>query len=124
MAASPPFTPPAATHAQGTAPRAVRFRHPAYPSSAPDLLVLMAADGDGGLDFDVALTACCIVADADWDDGYLAQPLGRDNLIQRVDRPQDGSLRGLEYFFCLRERGPSCIPPLGFPPSLLLRRNL
>src|SRR4051794_24502718 len=34
MAAFPPFTPPAATYALGTAPRAVRFRHPVYPSSA------------------------------------------------------------------------------------------
>ncbi|KAK3367396.1 hypothetical protein B0T24DRAFT_635758 [Lasiosphaeria ovina] len=105
MAAIPPFTPPAATHAVGTTPRAVRFRHPAYPSSAPNLLVLMAADGDGGLDFDVALTACCIVADADWDDGYLAQASAGNNL-QRIDRPQDGLLDGLEYFFCVKERDP------------------
>ncbi|POR32602.1 Uncharacterized protein TPAR_07172 [Tolypocladium paradoxum] len=108
MAALPPFTPPAATHALGTAPRAVRFRHPAYPSSAPDLLVLRAADGDGGLDFDVALTACCIVANADWDDGHLAQKtLAGDHVLQRVDRPQDGLLRGREYFFCVEGRDPS-----------------
>jgi hypothetical protein len=110
MGAFPPLTPPAATHTLGTAPRAVRFRHPAYPSSAPDLLVLMATDGDGGLDFDIALTACCIVADTNWDDGYLAQTVAGNNVLQRVDRPQDGLLRGFEYFFCVKERDPLCIP--------------
>jgi hypothetical protein len=70
----------------------------------------MAADGDSGLDFDVALTACCIVADANWDDGYLAQTVAGNNVLQRVDRPQDGLLRGLEYFFCVKGRDPLCIP--------------
>ena len=72
MTVFPPFMPLAVTYTPGTAPYVVRFRHPAYPSSAPDLLVLMAVDGDGGLDFDVVLTACYIVADVDWGDRYLA----------------------------------------------------
>ncbi|KAK0655297.1 hypothetical protein B0T16DRAFT_341490 [Cercophora newfieldiana] len=107
MAALPRFTPPATTHGPGTAPRVVRFRHPAYPSSAPDLLVLTAADGDGGLDFDVALTSCCIVADMPWDDGYLAQKDGAgDDSLQRIDRPPDGLLHGRKYFFCVKGREP------------------
>ncbi len=70
------------------------------PSSAPNLLVLMAADGDGGLDFDVALTSCCIVADTHWDNGYLAQKDGAgDDGLQQIDRPRDGLLHGREFFF-------------------------
>ncbi|KAK4233616.1 hypothetical protein C8A03DRAFT_47881 [Achaetomium macrosporum] len=107
MVALPPFTPPAATHGQGAAPRTVRFRHPAYPSSAPDLLVLLAADGDGALDFDIAIIACCIVANVGWDDGYLAQKaLGANDVFQQVDRPNDGLLRGHEYFFCVKGHDP------------------
>jgi len=63
--------PLAVTYTLGTAPCVVRFRHLAYPSLAPDLLVLIAVDGNGGLDFDVVLTACYIVADVDWGDRYL-----------------------------------------------------
>lgn len=101
MAALPAFTPPAAAYSLGPTPRAVRFRHPAYPDPAPDLLVLMAADdGDGGLDFDLALAACCIIAGVNWDGGYLALKASESNDLQRVDRPQDGSLHGREYFFC------------------------
>ncbi|AEO62005.1 hypothetical protein MYCTH_2312885 [Thermothelomyces thermophilus ATCC 42464] len=107
MVALRPFTPPAAAYALGSTPRAVRFRHPAYPSSAPDLLVLMAADG-GGLDFDIALTACCIVAGVGWDDGYLAQKdLTEDAIFQQVNRPNDGLLHGSEYFFCVKGHDPS-----------------
>ncbi|KAK0712180.1 hypothetical protein B0T21DRAFT_297413 [Apiosordaria backusii] len=111
MAALPPFTPPAITHDPGIASREICFRHPAYPSSAPDLLVLTAADSDGGLDFDVALVSCCIVADVRWDDGYLAQKDvagGSSNQsFRRIDRPPDGTLRGREFFFCIAGREPS-----------------
>ena len=116
MGALPPFTPPAETHALGTAPRSVRFRHPAYPSSTPDLIVLRAPDGDG-LDYDLALTACCIVANVDWDEGYLAEAWAENNVLQRIDRPQDGLLRGLEYFLCVKERDQLCMSP---PCFLLL----
>jgi hypothetical protein len=74
------------------APHKVRFRHPAYPSTIPSLLVLMAVDGGGGLDFDITLAACCIVADTDWEDGYLAQRASAGNLnpiLQQVGRPLD-----------------------------------
>ncbi|OAA66551.1 hypothetical protein SPI_01127 [Niveomyces insectorum RCEF 264] len=107
MAALPPFTPPAETHSLGPTPRAVRFRHPAYPDSTPDLLVLMAADGDGGLDYDLALAACCIVAGVHWDGGYLAQKALGNHDLQRVDRPHDGLLRAREYFFCVDGQDPS-----------------
>jgi hypothetical protein len=72
----------------------------------------MAADSEGGLDFDLALTSCCIVADTRWDHGYLAQKAGAgDDVLGHVDRPQDGLLRGDEYFFCVEGHEPSsCIP--------------
>lgn len=110
MAALPALTPPAAVYSLGPTPRAVRFRHPAYPDSAPDLLVLMAADdGDGGLDFDLTLAACCIIAGVNWDGGYLALKASESNDLQRVDRPQDGSLHGREYFFCVNGDDPRCM---------------
>jgi hypothetical protein len=113
MAALPPFTPPAVTHGQAAgqaAPRAVRFRHPAYPSVAPDLLVLMAADSGGGLDYDIALASCCIVANTRWDGGYLAQRAqAGDPALTRAGRPEDGLLRGREYFYCIEGQEPlSC----------------
>ena len=63
-------------------------------------------DGDGGLDFDIAMTACCIITDTPWDRGYFAQRAAaaaeaEDPVLQRVDRPQDGLLRHLDYFFCV-----------------------
>ncbi|EPE04359.1 proteasome activator subunit [Ophiostoma piceae UAMH 11346] len=80
MAALPAFTPPVAAYSLGPMLRAVRFRHPAYPDSAPDLLVLMAVDdGNGGLDFDLALAACCIIAGVNWDGGYLALKASESN---------------------------------------------
>jgi len=119
MAALPPFTPPAITHDPRIAPREICFRHPAYPSSAPDLLVLTAADSDGGLDFDVALVSCCIVADVRWDGGYLAQKDvagGSSNQsFRRIDRPPGGTLRGREFFFCIEGCEPSSC---AFPPFL------
>ncbi len=113
MAALARLAPPAATHALRTRPRVVRFRHPAYPG-APPLLVLVAADG-GGLNFDLALTACCIIADSDWDNGYLAQARPGASL-QRVDRPEDGLLHDLEYFFCATD-DPCCMPTTLLFPS-------
>lgn len=109
MAALPPFTPPTATLTQGPEPRAVRFRHPAYPASAPNLLVLMGADVDGSLDFDLALAACSIVAGVEWGGGgYLAlnSPGPDASSLQRVDRPPDGLLRGRMYFFCVNDEDP------------------
>ncbi|KAK3904798.1 hypothetical protein C8A05DRAFT_13369 [Staphylotrichum tortipilum] len=121
MAPLPPLAPPSAAHAPAPRPRVVRFRHPAYPNSTPDLLVLMAADGgdnNGGLDFDVALTSCCIITNTPWDDGYLALKatapasvgaagVERVTEFQRVERPHDGLLRGTDYFFCVDGREPS-----------------
>jgi hypothetical protein len=52
----------------------------------------MAVDGGGGLDFDITLAACCIVADTDWEDGYLAQRASAGNLnpiLQQVGQPLD-----------------------------------
>jgi len=106
-AALPAFPPPAVEHGSTAAPRDVRFRHPAYPSSAPDLLVLMAADGDGGLDFDLALTSCCIVTATDWDSGYLARKYtSADSAFHEITRPPDGILCGREFFFCVRGQDP------------------
>ncbi|KAK3311626.1 uncharacterized protein B0T15DRAFT_522082 [Chaetomium strumarium] len=103
----PPLTPPAATYGLGAALPTVRFRHPAYPRSASDLLVLMATDGEGALDFDIAMVACCIVANMGWDDGYLAQKASAGNdALQQVDRPNDGLLSAGEYLFCIKGQDP------------------
>lgn len=96
-----PLTPPANVHgfAQTSAKfKTVWFRHPAYPDLAPDLLNLGGVDG---VDFDLALTACCIVADKRWDDGYLATKEPGGELLE-VERPSDGLLRGKCYFFCIK----------------------
>ncbi|KAL8346110.1 hypothetical protein RB598_000149 [Gaeumannomyces tritici] len=96
-----PLTPPAEAHrfAQTSAKlKTVRFRHPAYPDLVPYLLNLGGVDG---VDFDLALTACCIVANTPWDDGYLATKEPGGGLLE-ADRPSDGLLRGTCYFFCIK----------------------
>jgi hypothetical protein len=50
--------------------------------------------------------------------------LAGDHVLQRVARPQDGLLRGREYFFCVEGHDPSlCMSPLSSllpPPSSFL----
>ena len=79
----------------------IEFRHPAYPDSAPALLRLSAVD-DGGIDFDTAFLACCVITGNTWSSAWLAQR-GREGRLQRLARPLDGILRDSVYHFCVGE---------------------
>ena len=61
------------------------------------LLSLPALD-DGGIDFDTALAACCLVAGNRWRDGFFSSDRGG---ASSVARPHDGILREPHYFFHL-----------------------
>ncbi|KAI6564719.1 hypothetical protein MCOR04_009048, partial [Pyricularia oryzae] len=93
-----PLEPPEA-QAATELPFPVHFRHPAYSTSTPPLLALFATDGT--LDYDLALVCCCILAAVSWDKGYLA--LRQQGVLEKVQRPSDGLLRGREYLFCLED---------------------
>ncbi|KAI6268557.1 hypothetical protein MCOR03_004337 [Pyricularia oryzae] len=93
-----PLEPPEA-QAATELPFPVHFRHPAYSTSTPPLLVLFATDGT--LDYDLALVCCCILAAVSWDKGYLA--LRQQGVLEKVQRPSDSLLRGREYLFCLED---------------------
>ncbi|KAL8282767.1 hypothetical protein RB597_010149 [Gaeumannomyces tritici] len=104
-ALSPPALP--ANHNNGIY-RCIRIRHPAYPTSAPDLLRLSATDGDdwNGLDFDVARAACSIVTTVGWDKGVFAvQSDASSGALSAVERPADGILRESVYFWCRLSNG-------------------
>lgn len=112
MQLRPPITPPTIDGAQDPRDR-IHFRHPAYPDTAQDLLCLVATDtnhaGAPGIDYDVALVACGIVAGNKWTNSRFAtrqvEPglglgLVADHHLDLVDRPPDGLLvAGVEYFF-------------------------
>ncbi|KAL8364907.1 hypothetical protein RB595_003947 [Gaeumannomyces hyphopodioides] len=104
-ALSPPALP--ANHNNGIY-RSIRIRHPAYPNSASDLLLLSATDGDdwNGLDFDVARAACSIVTTVGWDKGVFAvQSEASSGALSAVERPADGILRESVYFWCRLSEG-------------------
>ncbi|KAK4144476.1 uncharacterized protein C8A04DRAFT_27662 [Dichotomopilus funicola] len=116
------FAPPPRSDDDGTRssthgnlnPKLVHFRHPAYPDAEPDLLRFSALDGgDGsdGIDYDLALTSCCIVTGNTSATGWLAVRVSSSDddkpLFHRVDRPGDGILRHLEYHFCVGELDPT-----------------
>jgi hypothetical protein len=96
-------------------PYDVRFRHPAYPESEPELLRLNAVDGPGddgdgrrdGIDYDTAFIACCIVAGNTWGGGWLVERTAEGS-FSRMQRPPDGILRGQVYYFLLGDHGPEC----------------
>lgn len=107
-----PLTPPLPAAAINSRFRLTKFRHPAYPTSEPELLQLVALDRadendrTGGVDYDTALTACCIVSGNTFGDGFLGKRNGDEFLP--VERPSDGILREKEYYFLLR-----CCQPHG-----------
>ncbi|KAI0410649.1 hypothetical protein F5X98DRAFT_359147 [Xylaria grammica] len=91
-------------------PPAISFRHPGYPASARDLLRLSATDGEPahGIDYNIALAACGIVACNRWRDAWFGEE--RDagggeeaqDRYRRVPRPENGILPYKEtpyYFF-------------------------
>ena len=105
-----PPRPPLETATSRTIPT-VSFRHPAYSGFDAEFLLLSAVDGDDdgdGLDYDTAFYACCIVTGNKWHDGegWLAEKQG--DRFNRVNRPDDGILRGKLYYFLLGGHGPRC----------------
>jgi hypothetical protein len=120
----PPLLPPVSSTATATDFRRIRFRHPAYPESAPELLCLSVVDGDDGdgVDYDTAFLACCIVTGNKWRDGWLARKRS-DGVFQRVERSADGILRDQVYYFCLsRDTTGTVASLLAF--KFFLRRRL
>lgn len=95
--------------------RLIHFRHPAYPDTEPDLLCLSALDGGDGIDYDLALTSCCIITGNTFATGWLATRVssgdgdgdGDGPLFHRVGRPGDGILRHRQYHFCIGEQDPT-----------------
>ncbi|KAH6634763.1 hypothetical protein B0J18DRAFT_30163 [Chaetomium sp. MPI-SDFR-AT-0129] len=112
------FTPPPRPGDGNLSSKLVHFRHSAYSDCEPDLLCLSALDGDGsgdGIDYDLALTSCCIVTGNTFATGWLAVRVSSGNgdgtgdgpLFHRVDRPGDGILRRVEYHFCVGKLDPT-----------------
>ena len=91
--------------------RRIFFRHPAYPTSAPPLLVLPAVDGGRlgvGIHYRTAIVACGVIAGNRFRDAWFGQRRTcstRDDdhddasPFQRCDEPLDGILRDDEYYF-------------------------
>ncbi|KAI3317243.1 hypothetical protein HD806DRAFT_515595 [Xylariaceae sp. AK1471] len=82
----------------------IEFRHPAYQNPPKKLLSLNAVDRDelwNGLDYEVALTACGIVACNRWEGWFSTKK--QDGSFQRVPRPENGILPcpqpGNPYYF-------------------------
>jgi len=102
-----PLPPPATPAAVTTGVRCVKFRHPAYPDTQPELLRLIALDGDDneGVDYDTALLSCGIVTGNLWGDGWLAAK-DAEGAFRPIDSPADGILRDEVYYFCLHGHEP------------------
>ncbi|KAI0535596.1 hypothetical protein GGR58DRAFT_438614 [Xylaria digitata] len=91
--------------------RLISFRHPAYPLSANNLLSL-AVTGDGpvlGIDYNLALVACGIVACNKWHQAWFGEKREGGNEerdgYRRVSRPENGILPYKEspYYFFINE---------------------
>ncbi|KAK2931602.1 HNH nuclease [Fusarium oxysporum f. sp. vasinfectum] len=97
-------------------PKAIRFFHPGY-GKAPitndaqppirDALISFPAFDDGGIFYDIAHTACGILAGNRWD-GYFSFDRQGETV---VERPIDGILRERAYFFCLPQPRNSSVDP-------------
>ncbi|KAH7465342.1 hypothetical protein FOMA001_g17269 [Fusarium oxysporum f. sp. matthiolae] len=97
-------------------PKAIRFFHPGY-GKAPitndaqppirDALISFPAFDDGGIFYDIAHTACGILAGNKWD-GYFSFDRQGETV---VERPIDGILRERAYFFCLPQPRNSSVDP-------------
>ena len=79
--------------------RFVRILHPDYSETENTLLCLCALDNDG-IDYDTALVACGIVTGNTFTGFFATREAGAQG-FERVTRPDDGILRGSEYFFQL-----------------------
>ncbi|KAI1418815.1 hypothetical protein F5Y12DRAFT_789568 [Xylaria sp. FL1777] len=107
------FDPPIARHINvpRCPERLISFRHPAYPVSANNLLCLSATDDDPvhGIDYNIALAACGIVACNKWHQAWFGEKYeGGDedqDRYRRVPRPENGILPYKEspYYFFVNE---------------------
>ncbi|GAB1311800.1 hypothetical protein MFIFM68171_02010 [Madurella fahalii] len=107
------FTPPETSDDDdddASSSKMTHFRHPAYPDTEPDLLRLSALDDGDGIQYDIALTSCCIVTGNTFATGWLATRVsssdGNGPHFHRVGRPDDGILRDRKYYFCVGEHDP------------------
>ncbi|KAI9899675.1 hypothetical protein N3K66_006136 [Trichothecium roseum] len=91
----------------------IDFRHPAYPESEQPLLRLRGVDGasQGGVDYHTALIACGIITDNTWPEGWLAVKNG-DGSFSAIDRPDDGILRDMKYFYFVGQHEPTFKYPI------------
>lgn len=96
----PSLQPPISLPREEARLRIVTILHPDYPTSENTLLELRALD-DGGIDYDTVMAACSIVT-GNTSMGFLATRSGAC-CLELVARPDDGILRGSEYFFQLPE---------------------
>ena len=114
-----PLNPPIPVpNPQGTVShqRRISFRHPAYPSTGPALLSLLAVDGGigGGIHYHTAIVACGIVAGNRFQDAWFGRKDNNNNnnngsgdaaSFERCDEPLDGILRDNEYYFFVSTNG-------------------
>lgn len=108
MAPKSPLTPPRVTDSDRyDSSCIIRIFHPAYPQTVP-LLQLGAFEPGGGIDFDFALTACCIVTGNTFAVGWLAKKVS--GAFERIARPDDGILRDRAVFFCVGDDPTSKYP--------------
>ncbi|GAW14208.1 hypothetical protein ANO14919_036050 [Xylariales sp. No.14919] len=96
---SPPVISPNSHHQLS-----ISFRHPAYHESANDLLCLGAVDYHTvrGINYDVALVACGIVAGNKWHHAWFGEKCDQKGGYQCVPRPDNGILpykKSPYYFF-------------------------
>ncbi|RWA10946.1 hypothetical protein EKO27_g4148 [Xylaria grammica] len=80
-------------------PRVVDFLHPAYPDGANVLLTLYAVDDDG-IDYDFAHTACGIICNNAFAEGWLARRLQVDGHDTYQPVPRE-LLKDESYYFCV-----------------------
>ncbi|EJT71150.1 hypothetical protein GGTG_10410 [Gaeumannomyces tritici R3-111a-1] len=108
MAPKSSLTPPPVTDSDRRDSKGVvRIFHPAYPQTVP-LLQLGAFEPGGGIDFDFAWTACCIVTGNTFAIGWLAKKVS--GAFDRIARPDDGILRDPAVFFCVGDDANSKYP--------------
>jgi len=77
-----------------TLPNNIAFRHPGYADPASQILFLLPACDDNTVDYDVAKTACAIVA-CNRFDGFLTRDIKGHDIITDTRLP----LRAEGYYF-------------------------
>ncbi|OTB14860.1 hypothetical protein K445DRAFT_318770 [Daldinia sp. EC12] len=81
----------------------VKILHPGYPSRYKPLMEFLALD-NGGIYYDLAYYACCLVVDNAWirpeaDRPYFSLTSKPQDAVDRIVRPDDGILPTNVYYF-------------------------